>query len=313
MKTIYNKGATPMNYQKNPDINTVLFIGPNGNIGRALIPELVKIGYKVRALQFRSPVEPREGVEIVEGNTLDREAMLKAAEDVDAICHMIRPLNGPGDTPCDKWFNGCVAGTKNLLEAAKEYGVKLFINGSADNVFGHTTVAHDGPIDETHPKRFADNYYGLFKIVEEEMLRQYYLGFGVPVVITRFPWIWTDAFSATGAFTLDKENRKIKMKLDRDGKPHTRHDVFISDAVQGILRCFTNEKAIGDDFLFVGPAAYSSRHLADILQKKYDWPVEEIPTDNYSWTSSSQKARDILGYHPKVDLMNWLEGMLADM
>ncbi len=297
--------------RKHPDIDKILFIGPNGNLGQALIPVLLRLGYQVRALQFRSEVMPREGLEIVHGHTLDRGAVERAVDGVDAICHMIRPVRGIGDTAAERWFNGCIVGTKNLLEAAKAHGLVRFINGSADNVFGHTTMPHYGPIDETHPKRFADEYYGLFKIVEEAMLEQYAVGFGVPVVITRFGWVWTDVFAETGAYALDREQKQIRMRLDREGRPLLRHDVHIDDAVQGVLLALSSDAAVGQDFLFVGPAPYSSERLAEVLQAHYHWPVVEAETDWHSWASSSRKAQAVLGYQPKVELMQWLTAQLA--
>jgi nucleoside-diphosphate-sugar epimerase len=298
--------------RKHPEIDTILFIGPNGNLGQALIPELLALGYRVRALQFRSEVTPREGLEIVHGHTLDRDAVARAVEGVDAICHMIRPIRGIGDTAAERWFNGCVVGTKNLLEAARAHGVARFINGSADNVFGHTTVPHYGPIDETHPKRFADEYYGLFKIVEEAMLEQYAVGFDIPVVITRFGWVWTGVFAETGAYALDRERKQVRLRLDREGKPLVRHDVHIDDAVQGVLLSLSTDAAVGEDFLFVGPAPYSSERLAEILQAHTGWPIVEVETDWHSWTSSSGKAQAVLGYQPQVELMSWLAGRLSE-
>ena len=38
---------------KHPDIDKVLVVGPNGNTASMLIPELLELGYKVRALQYR--------------------------------------------------------------------------------------------------------------------------------------------------------------------------------------------------------------------------------------------------------------------
>jgi hypothetical protein len=37
-------------FQKNPQIDTVLFVGPNGTIGKVMIPILLDLGYRVRAL-----------------------------------------------------------------------------------------------------------------------------------------------------------------------------------------------------------------------------------------------------------------------
>jgi nucleoside-diphosphate-sugar epimerase len=298
--------------RKHPDIDKILFVGPNGNLGQAMIPKLIGLGYQVRALQFRSEVMPRAGLEIVHGHTLDRDAVERAVDGVDAICHMIRPIRGIGDTAAERWFNGCVVGTKNLLEAAKAHGVARFVNGSADNVFGHTTVPHYGPIDETHPKRFADEYYGLFKIVEEAMLEQYAFGFDIPVVITRFGWVWTDVFAETGASALDREAKQIHLRLDRNGKPLLRHDVHIDDAVQGVLLSLSSDAAVGQDFLFVGPAPYSSERLAEVLQAHYGWPIVEVETGWHGWTSSSHKAQAVLGYRPQIELMEWLAAQLAD-
>ena len=100
--------------KKNPNINKVLIIGANGNIGSHLIPELLRLGYKVRALQYRTPVMKREGLEVFQGNTLDFESIQKAMNGAQAVCHLIR-ATGPGKNQFEKWFNCCVAGAANLL------------------------------------------------------------------------------------------------------------------------------------------------------------------------------------------------------
>ena len=295
---------------RNRDIDRVLVIGPNGNVGRHLIPELLALGYRVRALQYRSPVEPRDGLEVVPGHTLDRQSLVDAMRDVQAVCHLIR-ATGPGDTAFERWFNCAVVGAANLLEAARDQPLKRFIAGSADNVFGHVTIPHYGVINEDSPKRFADGYYGLFKIVEEEMCRQYYLGFGVPVVIARFGWIWTAQVMASGAGALDRENRRLLKRLDVSGRPLVRHDVHVEDAVQGILLALEREEAVGEDFLFTAAAPYSSTELCARLATRYDWPIVEQATDWHSWTLSCEKARSVLGYRPQVNLLDRLEAELA--
>ena len=291
--------------EKHPDIKKILVVGPNGNIGSHLIPELLRLGYEVRALQYRSTVEPRDGLEVAHGNTLDLPTIEAAMSGVDAVCHLIR-ATGPGDTAFEKWFNCAVAGAANLLETAVKVGLKRYIAGSADNVFGHVTIPHYDTINENSPKRFADGYYGLFKIVEEEMCRQYFLGFDVPVVITRFGLTWTQATVDSAAGSLDHKNKRIIKRLDRTGQPLVRHDGHVSDAVQGILLSLQHDEAVGEDFNFVGPAPYSATELCEILSDKYDWPVVEQETDWYSWTLSCEKARSMLGYRPQVNVMDLL-------
>ncbi len=292
--------------QKNQNINKVLIVGPNGNIGKYLIPELLKLGYQVRALEYRSKVEEREGLEIFKGNTLDAESLKKAVDGVDAVCHLIR-ATGPGDTPCEKWFNCCIRGAVNLLEAAKEVKLVRFIAGSADNVLGITLKQQYGSINENHPKcGRATDYYSLFKVIEEELCRQYYLRHKIPVVITRFGLIWTENFLEGVIGALDRKNKKIIKKLDINGKPLIRQDNHVDDVVQGILLALEKDEAVGQDFNIGGPAPYSTSELCNILSEKYGWSVVEQKSDWYSWTLDSSKARSVLGYRPQVNVLDWL-------
>lgn len=297
--------------ERNPKINKVLVVGPNGNIGRHLIPALLSSGYEVRALQYRSEVQARPGLEIVHGHTLDRAAVGTAMQGVDAVCHMIR-ATGPGNDAFEKWFNCAVAGTANLLEAAKTNPLQRFVAGGADNVFGHVTIPHYDNITETSPQRFADGYYGLFKIVEEAMCRQYHLGFDIPTVIARFGLIWDEEVLHVAAGSLDRPNKQILKKIDRDGKPLIRHDVHMSDVIQGILLSLSHPAAVGENFNFLATSPYSSTELCDILVAKYAWPVVEQKMDWYSWTAGCEKARAMLGYKPQVDVMELLRGTLND-
>jgi len=297
--------------KKNPNIDKILIIGPNGNIGTHLIPKLLELGYTVRALQFNSEVQPRKGLEVVSGNTLDVESLKQAVDGVQAVCHMIRGSAGPGDTSCEKWFNCCVTGAVNLLEVMKDVKLERYISGSADNVFGHTTIPHRESIHEKSVKRFADGYYGLFKIIEEELDRQYFLGFGIPDVITRFGLIWTERTLERITGSLDREQKKIYRNIDKYGNPLVRHDVHMDDVIQGILLSLERNEAVGEDFNFLSASPYSSTVLTSILHKRFGWPVEDRQRDWNPWTIDISKARSMLGYRPQVDVMEWLERQLA--
>ena len=100
--------------------------------------------------------------------------------------------------------------------------------------------------------------------------------------------------------------------MDRNGNPLVRHEVHVNDAVQGILLALQKNEAVGQDFNFVAPEPYSSAELCKILSSKYDWPMVELKTDYYSWTTSCEKARSILGYHPQVNLLDWLRDKLDE-
>ena len=147
--------------------------------------------------------------------------------------------------------------------------------------------------------------------MEEELCRQYWLGWQVPIVITRFPLTWTAQTAKNAAGSLDRENKRIRQNMDIDGKPLVRHDAHIDDVINGMLLSLQHDVAVGHDFNFVGPAPHSSTELCRVLQARFNWPVERHPTDWHSWTLDDSKARSMLGYRPKVDVLGWLESELA--
>ena len=49
------------------------------------------------------------------------------------------------------------------------------------------------------------------------------------------------------------------------------------------------------------------------MSEKYDWPIVEERRDWYSWTTSCEKARAVLGYRPMVNVLDWLRDRLAEI
>jgi len=295
-------------FHKNPAIDTILFVGPNGNIGKMMIPELLDLGYRVRALANKSRVKEREGMEVIYGGTADMGVVKEAMDGVDAVIHMIRATTAtsPGATDQEKWFNCCVRGAANLLDVAKDMELVQFIAGSMDGVYGIGKVEFAGPIKEDQPLHALDFYYGIYKIVEEELCRQYMHAYGVPITITRFPLIWELADAATGRGLVS--GKVIKRKIDKDGKPLVDHMVFLPDAVQGVMLALQNEKAIGETFNIPGPKAHSSQEYADALKVKFGYDVEDSTRFANGWEIDYSKAASVLGYQPHYDLLELIKG-----
>ena len=71
-------------------IENVLLTGAAGKIGRAALPELVKAGFSVRALEFQDglEVEPLKGVEVIKGDLRDASLASQLVEDMDTVIHL---------------------------------------------------------------------------------------------------------------------------------------------------------------------------------------------------------------------------------
>lgn len=106
----------------------LLITGGSGFVGGNLIPKLIQDNFKVRCLVLNE-AEARKveqyKVDTAIGNVADPESVIKAMEGIDTIIHMVAILREHGRATFEA-VN--VQGTKNMLQAAREAGVKRFIH-----------------------------------------------------------------------------------------------------------------------------------------------------------------------------------------
>lgn len=107
---------------------TVLAVtGATGFVGKRFVDAAVASGIGVHALTRRDQPE-RAGVQWVPGSLDDRDALLHLMDGADAVVHIAGVVN----TPTREGFRlGNVEGTRNVVDAAREMGVKRFIHVSS--------------------------------------------------------------------------------------------------------------------------------------------------------------------------------------
>ncbi len=108
----------------------LLITGGTGLVGKHLVRALVDRGYAVRCL-VRSQQKARQllpaGVELVQGEINDREAVHAACRDVDRVIHLVAVIREKGALTFER-VN--VEGTLNIVIAAGQAGVKHFVQVS---------------------------------------------------------------------------------------------------------------------------------------------------------------------------------------
>ncbi len=134
--------------------------GATGHIGNVLVRKLLERGEKVRALilpgESRDPIEGL-GVEAVEGDVLNLDSLFDSLQGIKGIFHLAGIISiMPGPNPLVRKVN--VEGTKNILRAAQEKGIKKLVYTSSIHAIKRV---EDGVIDETLPYD-ADNPYGAY-------------------------------------------------------------------------------------------------------------------------------------------------------
>jgi dihydroflavonol-4-reductase len=138
-----------------------LVTGATGHIGNVLTRKLLKKGERVRALIWRGEdTSPIEGLDIekIEGDVLEPDCLKEAFKDVDTVFHLAGIISiMPGENSLVRRVN--VEGTRNILEAAKEAGVKRLIYTSS--IHAIQRAPHGITIDESLPFDL-NNPYGAY-------------------------------------------------------------------------------------------------------------------------------------------------------
>jgi NADH dehydrogenase len=110
----------------------ILVTGATGFIGPRVVHALRERDRPVRAL-VRDPggrsatTLAAWGAELVEGDMTDRESLLRAVEDSEVVVHLVAIRQGSGE----QFRRVMEDGTRELVAAAKEAGVKRFVLMSA--------------------------------------------------------------------------------------------------------------------------------------------------------------------------------------
>jgi len=310
-------------------IQNVLVTGASGKIGRRLIPALVDAGYKVRAVQFQTPVR-YPGVQTVKGAVGDRAFVRRALKDIDAVCHLATSKEDP-----DGFIDVAVRGTFNLADEGRQSKrLKQIVYAGGDCSVGIFFYPQPIPLDENAPVRAYPGYYAFSKVMEETILDQSRMQYGLPVTNLRFSWIqdqddilaymtlaepnfggppWKDLASTKAQKACFRRGRDgVGCLVHPDGKPYVRHLVGIDDVVQAFLLALGNPAAVGQTFHIAAPAPFSYDVLSATIGEKLRLPVVDFTFDGaYDFAINISKARSVLGYEPQFDVFRMVDAAIA--
>ena len=161
----------------------VLITGARGRIGHCLT-EGLKDRYDLR-LHNRTPETQPEGFEHVTASLSDFDAVAPLMEGVDTVIHMAA---NPGvQAPWEDILNDNIISTRNVLEAAKDAGVRRVVFASSNHTMGMYDRDGEWPVYVSMPVR-PDSHYGASKVIGEVLGRYYFDAFGLEFISLRIGW-----------------------------------------------------------------------------------------------------------------------------
>ena len=223
----------------------ILVTGGTGFTGKALVRRLIDQGHQVVALDYKEGLKTQElrdwGAEVVLGSVTDRDVVRRAMGGVELVHHVaaaFREMNVP-DT---YYYDVNVNGTRNVLEAAAEEGVRKVIYCSTCGVHGN--IDHP-PGGEDAPIQPAD-YYQRTKYEAEPVVRQFHER-GLKTVILRPAAIYGPG-DPERFFLIFKRVAKGTFPMFGNGRTYY-HPLYIDNLIDAFILAMEDGKGEGEAYL----------------------------------------------------------------
>ena len=230
--------------------------GASGFIGGHLAARLVRDGWHVRALVHKSRLSGPADIESASGDVRDFDLLKSALPGVDVLFHLASAL---GASRIDKrdFFEINGEGTRTVLRAARETGVRRIVHFSSAGVLGHVK---DGDIaDEQYPLDPRD-VYDASKLEGEKIALAGARG-GQNVVVVRPGWVYGPGDRRT--FKLVRAVARRRLVLVSGGKT-LQTPVYIEDLIDGILLSEDRGRA-GEIYHIAGTEVLTVRRMVEII------------------------------------------------
>lgn len=307
----------------------VLVTGANGFTGSYLTKRLLEKGYEVRALVRKSSdlhAIQDLPVEIAYADLADSPSLETALEGIGVVYHVAAAYRAE-NVPREYFWKVNVDGTRKLLEAARDAGIKRFVHCSTVGVQGEIK---NPPATEEAPYNPGD-YYQESKVDGEKLALRFFADNDLPGTVVRPVGIYGPG--DTRFLKLFKFINNNKFRMIGNGKV-LYHLTFVEDLVDGIILAGEKDEALGEIFTIGGDEYVTLNELvakiAAILQKPVPttripvWPVWlagllcEIACKPFGISPpiyrrrvdffikdrafDISKAKRLLGYQPRVSL-----------
>jgi len=306
----------------------ILVTGALGQIGSELVPALRQrygaervIASDLRMVPPRGPplAGPYEHLDCTQGAQL---LDVIRRYQIGVIFHLAALLSAAAEEKPQVAWNVNMGGLYNVLEAARQYGCKVFFPSSI-GAFGPTTPRERTPqVTVQRPTTM----YGITKVAGELLCDYYALRFGVDARGLRLPGI-ISYVAPPGGGTTDYAVEIFYQALRYRHyacflAPATRLDMmYMPDAIRAMIelmeadvRRLNHRNAYNVTAMNFTPAVLADeirKHIPDFVIDYHVDPVRQAIADSWPQSLDDNAARKDWNWSPRFDLAATVADMLA--
>lgn len=299
------------------EFRKILITGADGFIGSHLTETLIKKGYNIRAFVYynsfnswgwldESSPEIRKEIDVFAGDIRDPHGVTTAMEGCDAVLNLAALIAIPYSyhSP-DMYIDTNVKGALNVVQAARELGVRKVVQTSTSEVYG---TAQFVPITEEHPLQ-GQSPYSASKIGADQIALSFYRSFGVPVSILRPFNTYGPRQSARAVIpTIITQIANGVRRIKLGALSPTRDFNYVSDTVCGFIAALESDSAVGEVVnvgsnyeISIGDTA---RLIAEVMGAEIEIETDEErlrpeKSEVNRLLADNSKAKQLLGWEPK--------------
>lgn len=297
-----------------------LVTGGAGFIGSHIVDALVARGDQVRVLDNLSTgslanlEHVRQAVEFIEGDMTNSSVVRQAVEGVDCIFHEAALASVPRsvEAPLDS-HAACATGTLHLLDAARRSGVRRLVYAASSSAYGDQPFSSKRETDLLAPI----SPYGAAKLAGEMYCQAFTATYGFETVCLRYFNVFGPRQDPDSPYSAVIPRFVTAMLAGRRptvyGDGHqTRDFTYVGNVVDGNLLAADAPNVSGQTFNLANGRQTSLLELIAALNELLETRIEpqfEPPRagDVRESLADITRAREALGYEPKVDFREGLE------
>ena len=294
--------------------------GGAGFIGSHLVEELIRREQDVVVLDdfstgLRQNLAPFEGsFELVEGTITDRTVCARAMEGADYVFHQAALGSVPRSVADPHTTHAVNAtGTLNVLDAAREAGVRRVVYAASSSAYGDTEELpkHEGMVGRPRSP------YAVSKLTGEGYCRAFHASYGLETVALRYFNVFgprqdpNSQYAAVIPLFATAALTGSQPTIFGDGE-QSRDFTFIANIVEAnMLACHGPSEASGEVYNVGAGDRTTINQLWSLIAEAAGAEVEPRheaprPGDVRHSLASLERIERVLGYRPEVDVREGL-------
>lgn len=319
----------------------IIITGGAGFMGSEIVRQAISRGYEVVVLDKLTYAGDLKRLKDVEDKYKFHKVDIINFQEVSDIVSKEKPdviIHMAAETHVDRsildstsFIDTNVKGTRNMLEASKDVGVKKFINMSTDEVYG--ALGEEGQFDETTPLD-PNSPYSASKAAADMLGKAYFKTYGLPVITIRAannygPWQYPEKLVP---MIILKAHMNESLPVYGKGT-NVREWLYVSDFAEAMLKVVE----IGEpgEIYNIGSDGQEKQNIETVktILKLMNKPeslisyVTDRPGHDFRYSINMDKIKTKLKWKPKISFeegigktvdwylnnMNWVDTKLADL